>query len=234
MQKIKAQEKAKFDEMARLEALTTDQTVGIVKRNMSVQQLAQLKGEDSLPMQKAKLTQEAVVRRLKKATDAAAVETQKAKEAEVASAKAAVVAAEATQNAVVARKLAEAKRAEAVAAREAAEAKRALAVAARELAEVKRAEAVAARQAAEQKRAEAVAAREAAEQKRAEAVAAREAAEAAKAATQVAVKDCEQQLQEATEQLEVLKRSSGAPQGAIWWNARILEDKKRSLPTRMW
>eukprot|EP00461_Guttulinopsis_vulgaris_P010362 UN10437 len=67
--------------MARLEALTTDQSVGIVKRNMAVQQLAQLKGEDSLPLQKAKLTQEAVVRKLAKATAVAAEQTAIAKAA---------------------------------------------------------------------------------------------------------------------------------------------------------
>ena len=68
---IKAQEDAKANEIARLDALTQDQSVGIVKRNMAVQQLAQLKNEDSLPLQKAKLTQEAVVRKLAKVTQAA-------------------------------------------------------------------------------------------------------------------------------------------------------------------
>jgi hypothetical protein len=71
---IKAQEDAKAAEIARLEKLSTDQSVGIVKRNMAVQELAQAKGEDPLPLRKAKLTQEAVVRRLEKATKAAAEE----------------------------------------------------------------------------------------------------------------------------------------------------------------
>ena len=61
-----------------MDALTQDMSVGIVKRNMAVQELAQLKGQDSLPLQKAKLTQEAVVRKLAKATAAAAEETDKA------------------------------------------------------------------------------------------------------------------------------------------------------------
>jgi chromosome segregation ATPase len=75
---IKAQEDAKAANIARLEALSTDQSVGIVKRNMAVQELAAAKNEDPLPLRKAKLTQDAVVRRLEKAVAAAAAATQAA------------------------------------------------------------------------------------------------------------------------------------------------------------
>ena len=72
-------EQDKYDnECTRLSALSTDETVGIVKRNMAVQQLAQLKGSDPLPLQKAKITQGAVVRRVAKAREAAEAETAKA------------------------------------------------------------------------------------------------------------------------------------------------------------
>jgi chemotaxis protein histidine kinase CheA len=73
---LKAEEDAFHGECARLEALTTDTTVGIVKRNMAVQQLATLKGSDPLPLKKAKITQEAAVRRVARARKAAEAETE--------------------------------------------------------------------------------------------------------------------------------------------------------------
>ena len=139
---IKREEQAKADNIARLEALSQDQSVGIVKRNMAVQELAQAKGADSLPLQKAKLTQEAVVRRLAKVTAAAAEETAKAKVLSDAAKEAADIATAAADKASAARQAAEQARAQAVAAREAADAAYALA-------QQRRAEAVAARQAAE-------------------------------------------------------------------------------------
>jgi len=78
---IKAQEDAKAALIAKLEATSTDQTIGIVKRNMAVQELAQAKNEDPLPLRKAKLTQDAVVRKLEKAVALAA---EKTKDAEAA------------------------------------------------------------------------------------------------------------------------------------------------------
>eukprot|EP00461_Guttulinopsis_vulgaris_P002729 UN02730 len=77
---IKKQEDAKAAEIARLEALTQDQSVGIVKRNMAVQQLAAAKNEDPLPLRKAKLTQDACVRRLDRAVKASEAATQAATE----------------------------------------------------------------------------------------------------------------------------------------------------------
>ena len=157
-EEIRKQEQAKKDEMARLDALSQDQSVGIVKRNMAVQQLAALKNEDSLPLQKAKLTQEAVVRKLKKATDAAAEKTAVAKAAADA----------ATESRI----------------------------------------------AAEGKRAE---------------------AEAQKAKTQQAIEKVQADLKDAEEELEKLKKNSNsAPQGFMWITARDLEEKKKSLPQRMW
>lgn len=79
-----------------------------------------------------------------------------------------------------------------------------------------------------------VAAREAAEQKRAEAVAAKEAAEAAKAATEVAVKKCQDDLEAVSQEFEELKKQSGVPLGYEWYVAREIQEKKRSLPQRLW
>ena len=145
----KISEKAKTDNIARLEALSQDQTVGIVKRNMAVQQLAQAKGEDSLPLQKAKLTQEAVVRRLKKATDAAAIETQKAQKAATEAEAASAAAADATKQ------------------------------------------------------------------------------------VELALKEIQQQIKAAQDELDVLKRSSGSPQGLLFWKSREIEEKKKSLPKHL-
>jgi hypothetical protein len=50
---------------------------------MAVQELAQAKGEDPLPLRKAKLTQDAVVRKLEKATALAKQTTEDAKAAAV-------------------------------------------------------------------------------------------------------------------------------------------------------
>ena len=100
---IKREEQAKADEIARLEALSQDQTVGIVKRNMAVQQLAAAKGEDSLPLRKAKITQEAVVRRLAKATAAAQEEADKAAASAAVAKEAADVAKAAADKAAAAK-----------------------------------------------------------------------------------------------------------------------------------
>ena len=76
--------------------------------------------------------------------------------------------------------------------------------------------------------------RTAAEKRRAEAVAAAAAAEEATKAVQASIAQVEQQLAEAEAELTKLKQSSSSPRGYIWWQQRVLEDKKRSLPQRLW
>ena len=51
-------------QIATLDAKTKDQSIGQVSRNKAVQELAQLKGQDPLPLRRAKITQEAAVRKV--------------------------------------------------------------------------------------------------------------------------------------------------------------------------
>lgn len=72
---LKAQEDAYNAKIAELEAKSTDTSVGVVTRNKAANELAQLKGEDPLPLRKAKITQEAALRRVQKARVAAEAAT---------------------------------------------------------------------------------------------------------------------------------------------------------------
>ena len=95
--------------MDKLEATSSDDTLGIVKKNRAKAELAQLKCEDPLPLRSAKITQGAAVRKLdralKKAASSAAAAGAARKNAETAriaaadAAGAAVVAAEAAHTA---------------------------------------------------------------------------------------------------------------------------------------
>ncbi len=107
-EKLKAEQDAHNNELARLEALSQDQSVGVVRRNTAVQQLASLKEADPLPLQRAKMSQEAQVRKVQKVRVAAEEQT--------------AIAAGKTAVAVEQRQAAEAARAAAEAARAAAEA----------------------------------------------------------------------------------------------------------------
>jgi len=71
---LKAQEDAYRTQCEALEAKSTDAKLGAVQKNKAANELAQLKAKDSLPLQKAKLTQEAslrAVQRERKAAEAA-------------------------------------------------------------------------------------------------------------------------------------------------------------------
>ncbi len=50
--------------IADLDGKTKDMSLGAVARNKAVQELAQLKGQDPLPLRRAKITQEAAVRKV--------------------------------------------------------------------------------------------------------------------------------------------------------------------------
>jgi len=88
-----------------LEAKTQDSSLSTVQKSKAVNELAQLKGEDPLPLRKAKITQEAALRKVDKvrpaATAATAAATQKA-EASAAAQKAAEDAAEKAEQARIA------------------------------------------------------------------------------------------------------------------------------------
>lgn len=58
--------------------------------------------------------------------------------------------------------------------------------------------------------------------------------QAAVAEVKKARAEVEASLAQVEEELNKLKEATGVPLGFIWWQSRVLEDKKRSLPTRMW
>lgn len=78
---LKKQEEDYKNKCDALEAKSKDNSVSVVQRNKAANELAQLKGEDPLPLRKAKITQEAALRKVqkqKKATEEAR-ELQEAK-----------------------------------------------------------------------------------------------------------------------------------------------------------
>jgi len=64
---IAALEKAKADKLAELNGIINDGAVGAVKKGKATQEKAQLESEDPLPLRKAKITQEAALKRVEKA-----------------------------------------------------------------------------------------------------------------------------------------------------------------------
>lgn len=106
---VNAQEEAYKAKVASLEKISSDPDAGAVKKNKAINELAQLKSEDPLPLRRAKITQEAALKRAERARKPFADATAKA-EAEREKAEQAAQAAE------VARKDAEQKTAKAQAA----------------------------------------------------------------------------------------------------------------------
>ena len=68
---LQAQEKAFADKIAALEKTKNDMSIGIVKRNKASNELDQMRSEDPLPLQRAKINQGATVRKMEKAAKAA-------------------------------------------------------------------------------------------------------------------------------------------------------------------
>jgi hypothetical protein len=64
-----------------LEAKTKDPNASTVAKSKAANELAQLKGEDPLPLRKAKITQEAALRKVEKERKKAEEETRKLEEA---------------------------------------------------------------------------------------------------------------------------------------------------------
>lgn len=73
---LKRQEDAYQAQIKALEAKANDPNGSVVAKNKAVNELAQVKGTDPLPLRKAKLTQEASLRRVEKERKAAEVATQ--------------------------------------------------------------------------------------------------------------------------------------------------------------
>lgn len=92
---LEAEEKRFNDKLARLQSKIDDPNSGTVKRNSAINKLAQMKSEDPLPLRKAKITQNAALKKVKKEKKKAAKATKKCDEAKVKADEAAAAAAEA-------------------------------------------------------------------------------------------------------------------------------------------
>jgi len=95
---VLAEEKKIADKIAELEGTINDPAAGAVKKNKAKNELAQVKSEDPLPLRKAKITQEAALKRAERARQPAS-DARAAAEAE---AKAAHKARDAADAAAVA------------------------------------------------------------------------------------------------------------------------------------
>lgn len=72
---LKNQENAYNDKITSLEAKSNDGTASVVAKNKAANELAQLKGEDPLPLRKAKITQQASLKKTEKERKAAEIAT---------------------------------------------------------------------------------------------------------------------------------------------------------------
>jgi len=230
--------KAKLDGLA---AVAEDTSKGQVARNTAKAELAQLRCQDPLPLQRSKINQEAVLRRQARVT-------RSASSAAAAASQARKIAEEASTKAVASRESAEFKASHAATrqqqARDAAEAaadKRATAEKSREAATLASKEAQQARGLATEAREASEAASEKATQRREEndkahseavqqrvvAVEAKELACQALLACEAAAANAALAYSKAQSCLErVKKECEGAGQGKLWWLSRELEDAK--------
>jgi len=77
LDELKKQESEYHDKINDLTKKSTDTSLSTVQKNKAANELQQLKGEDPLPLRKAKINQEATVRKCEKASKASAEQTQK-------------------------------------------------------------------------------------------------------------------------------------------------------------
>lgn len=82
---VKAEEQKIADKLRELETIANDESAGAVKKNKAKNEIAQIKGEDPLPLRKAKITQEAALKRAERARQPA-TDARNAAEAEAAAA----------------------------------------------------------------------------------------------------------------------------------------------------
>lgn len=82
---LEAKEKEQADKIAKLTKKSEDSSLSTVKRNSAINKLAQAKAEDSMPLRKAKITQNAALKRSKKAKKQAKKTKKKSEEAHEAS-----------------------------------------------------------------------------------------------------------------------------------------------------
>jgi len=214
---LQAEEKAYKDKCDDLTARGDDPALGAVQKNKAKNELAQLKAEDPLPLRKAKITQEAALKRAERARlpasnarAAAEEEARKAGQALASSDKAAAQAAAAAKTAAAATAESEvAKHAADAAAARAAEAK---------------AQAQAARADAEAKTARA-------EKLKHDADAAKRAAEAAHRQAESALADAQAAMAAAEARLEEVKAQGvGGAKGDLFWMERTMAEIRKFMP----
>jgi len=78
---LRQQEEAYHNQIKALESKISDTTASTVAKSKAKNELAQLKAEDPLPLRKAKITQEAALRRVEKERKAAEEQTRKLEDA---------------------------------------------------------------------------------------------------------------------------------------------------------
>lgn len=103
LDEITALEEAKATLIAKCEKIIEDPDTGAVKRGRAVQEKEQALAEDPLPLRKAKITQNAALKKVTKARKIAEEETAKADAAATAAAEAKVAAEQAAADAEVAK-----------------------------------------------------------------------------------------------------------------------------------
>jgi len=107
VEEVLAQEKIIADKIAGFEAIIADESAGGVKRNKAKNELAQTKSEDPLPLRRAKITQQAALRKAEKARKPFAIARSEAEHEARQAAKAADAAKAAADQAKQARTIAD-------------------------------------------------------------------------------------------------------------------------------
>eukprot|EP01108_Squamamoeba_japonica_P007849 TRINITY_DN680_c0_g1_i6.p2 TRINITY_DN680_c0_g1~~TRINITY_DN680_c0_g1_i6.p2 ORF type:complete len:439 (-),score=220.63 TRINITY_DN680_c0_g1_i6:34-1350(-) len=195
-----------------------------MQKAKATNELAQFKSEDPLPLRRAKITQEAALRKAQKAAKAAEAATAAAEEKKAALVEAeraleATAAELAAKEAALAEKKAEA------------EAKKADLEAKQAAAEAKEAELSAKKAEAEQKERELEAKKAEAEQKERELEAKQRELEKAVAELEVAYTELGKQMDEAQQALQEIKAKGGVAHGALFFQERHLFEADKYMPT---
>jgi len=252
--KVKEEETAFQKLLEDLKRKSEDESFGIVARRKANHEREMLLAKDPDPLTRARIAEEAVVRKHEKLIKSASVARASASTARVESEKSrarAVQSRAAAENtrtdAAVRKSAAETKAFAAVDARKVCEEAKEVASRAVEqarlcqetsdhaFANAKQAQesATEARIAAAQVKQESVVCRMSAEQDETKAVAAQKAAEASRETAEVAVSEAVQAFERARLFVERVSKQASAGQGGWWWASREIEEIKRFVPQKM-
>jgi len=227
---LEAQKKAYQGKIDELTAKANDANLSTVAKSKAGQELAILKSQDPLPLQKARITSGAVVRKVTKAREAATAETKIAQDKAADAEKTKSEAEQSRAKAESSRKQAEQARQQATEESEAAKVAADKAKEAAKKAKQAKDAATAARQKAQDDRAKAVQERELAEAARKEAESSREKCETQTKMVEAHLEDVKRRMAEAEASLAELKKKAAIPHGSIWWMEREIKEKKSYLP----